>query len=307
MRTLLTLFILSSIASCSSLPKDNSVEEGIITEEMMNSAEAAGEEEESEQNEMASEESDEYAQAEDEDEDEESLDDEESQVGEEYADQNDDEYSDQNGPKEQSSDQLDGKPQKQEEYSYNEYQRQGNSYPQEYEQSRDNSASVYEQRGYSNYQNNFKAPSTTMYLEQGHSTIGEYTVKGNETLMLIAFKIYGDYTKWKLIKQYNPRLNKSASVYAGDKIIYPLPKKEFTWKPLGEPYLIKKNESLSIISKNVYSTYKRWPEIYQNNRPLIKDPNLIFAGFTIFYVPDTPFEQTPTLTNERDLATLKNK
>ena len=44
--------------------------------------------------------------------------------------------------------------------------------------------------------------------------------------------------------------------------------------------------SLSKISDIVYDNWKRWPEIYDNNRPMIKDPDKIFAGFTLFYMPD---------------------
>ncbi|MCB1073754.1 MAG: hypothetical protein KDK96_11745 [Chlamydiia bacterium] len=49
---------------------------------------------------------------------------------------------------------------------------------------------------------------------------------------------------------------------------------------------MKKEDTLGTISDEVYHTPKRWNEIYQNNRPLIKDPNLIFAGFTLYYIPD---------------------
>ena len=33
---------------------------------------------------------------------------------------------------------------------------------------------------------------------------GQYTVQRGETLMLIAFKLYGDYTKWRSIAALNP-------------------------------------------------------------------------------------------------------
>ena len=41
-----------------------------------------------------------------------------------------------------------------------------------------------------------------------------------------------------------------------------------------------------IISKKKYGTPVRWKSIWDNNKPMIKDPNLIFAGFTLYYIPD---------------------
>jgi nucleoid-associated protein YgaU len=45
------------------------------------------------------------------------------------------------------------------------------------------------------------------------SGIGDstYTVQANETLMLIAFKLYGDYSKWKEIASLNQVINKIKS------------------------------------------------------------------------------------------------
>ena len=53
--------------------------------------------------------------------------------------------------------------------------------------------------------------------------------------------------------------------------------------PLGDPYLIKTGDSLSLISRKVYGDYKKWDHIYRNNPRQIRDPNLIFAGFTLYY------------------------
>ncbi len=113
--------------------------------------------------------------------------------------------------------------------------------------------------------------------------IGEHTVLKNETLMLIAFNIYGDYRKWKDIKDMN-NLNES-EVSEGMVLKYKKPAEDFTWDPKGLPHLVKKGESLVSISQEKYQTPKRWRSIYKNNWPLIRDPNLIFAGFTIYYIP----------------------
>lgn len=107
---------------------------------------------------------------------------------------------------------------------------------------------------------------------------GLYTVKKNETLMMIAFKIYGDYGKWKLLSD----LNGSTGVTAGMQIKYNKPSEAFDWSPEGNPYLIKSGDTLGTVSSSTYGTPQYWKNIWHNNRPLIKDPNKIFAGFTIY-------------------------
>lgn len=115
--------------------------------------------------------------------------------------------------------------------------------------------------------------------------MGQYTVEKNDTLMLIAFKIYGDYGKWKELASLNPEMS-AEGLKEGTVVKYNPPAEKFIWNPQGNPYLIKKGDNLGIISKDVYGITKRWKEIFDNNRPMIKDPNLIFAGFTLYYIPD---------------------
>ncbi|MDC0253906.1 LysM peptidoglycan-binding domain-containing protein [Bacteriovoracales bacterium] len=114
--------------------------------------------------------------------------------------------------------------------------------------------------------------------------IAQYKVKKGETLMLIAFKVYGDYGKWKSIAEQNPQL-KVKGIRAGMSLKYDMPTQEFSWQPVGLAHLIKSGETLGKISKNKYGTSKKWKNIWNNNKPLIKNPNLIFAGFTIYYKP----------------------
>ena len=116
-------------------------------------------------------------------------------------------------------------------------------------------------------------------------TAMQYTVKKNETLMLVAFKLYGDYGKWKrLANQNSAKLKGGSTVREGMVLDYVSPAQEFTWNPQGLPYLIRTGDTLGIISKSVYTTPKKWKLIWENNRPLIKDPNKIFAGFTLYYL-----------------------
>jgi hypothetical protein len=102
--------------------------------------------------------------------------------------------------------------------------------------------------------------------------------------MQIAFRLYGDISKWKDLKELNgDKLSSSSRLKAGSMIKYDEPMEEFVWNPTGTPYLIQSGETLGIISNNVYNTPKKWKTIWENNRPLIKNPNIIYAGFTLYY------------------------
>lgn len=110
-----------------------------------------------------------------------------------------------------------------------------------------------------------------------------YTVQKNETLMMIAFKLYGDYGKWRELSNMNQdKLKGSQAVREGMTLRYMAPAEAFVWSPEGNPYLIRTGDTLGGISTTTYGTSKKWKSIWDNNRPLIKDPNKIFAGFTIY-------------------------
>jgi nucleoid-associated protein YgaU len=118
------------------------------------------------------------------------------------------------------------------------------------------------------------------------STTQTYTVQKNETLMLIAFKLYGDYEQWKQLANLNKDvLTNGNNLREGMVLKYLAPVEQFVWNPEGQPYLIKTGDTLGFISNSVYQTSRKWKVLWDNNRPLIKDPNKIFAGFTIYY-PD---------------------
>jgi nucleoid-associated protein YgaU len=108
-----------------------------------------------------------------------------------------------------------------------------------------------------------------------------YTVQKGDTLMLIAYKVYGDYSKWRDLAD----LNNATNLSIGSTIQYRASMENFPVRPEGNPYLIKNGDSLGGISDMNYGTTKHWRAIYQNNRQMIKNPNLIFAGFTL-YLPN---------------------
>jgi nucleoid-associated protein YgaU len=111
---------------------------------------------------------------------------------------------------------------------------------------------------------------------------GTYTVKKGDTLMWIAFKIYGDYSKWSDLSGQNGNI---VRISEGQVLNYTEPSERFTWDPKGNPHTVVSGDTLGTISKEKYGTAMKWRSIFDNNRPMIKDPNLIFAGFTLYYIP----------------------
>jgi nucleoid-associated protein YgaU len=113
-----------------------------------------------------------------------------------------------------------------------------------------------------------------------------YKVKRGDTLMKIAFQKYGDLYRWKEILNANPGKMKSATDLAPGLVLN-LPGSEMvTIEQNGERYLIKKGDTLGLISNDVYGTKAKWKKLWENNRQLIKNPNKIYAGFNLFYVPE---------------------
>jgi nucleoid-associated protein YgaU len=125
--------------------------------------------------------------------------------------------------------------------------------------------------------------ATEVTIDEAGET-SEYTVKQGDTLMLVAFNLYGDYRKWRHLKALNGLT--SDKVSQGTVLKYYRPVQEFSWNPEGTPHMIKMGESLGTISNDKYGTPSKWKKIFANNRPMIHDPNLIFAGFTLYYIPE---------------------
>jgi len=126
-----------------------------------------------------------------------------------------------------------------------------------------------------------KKPASEVKISES----GEYVVEKGDTLLLISFKVYGDYRKWRNILAENPGVS-SNNLSVGKTLKYTVPDTQFEWIKRGNPHLILKGDTLGTISNQYYGTTKRWRDLWENNKPMILDPNLIFAGFTLYYRPD---------------------
>ncbi len=123
-------------------------------------------------------------------------------------------------------------------------------------------------------------------LEQNIPETVEYIVQKKETLMLISYKLYGDYKRWKDIAEANKNLLTYKNMKEGVTILVPAPSYNHKKNHArGTPYLILKDDTLGSISNFAYKTTRHWKFIWKNNLNLIKDPNTIFAGFTLYYLP----------------------
>ncbi|MFT6071098.1 MAG: nucleoid-associated protein YgaU [Bacteriovoracaceae bacterium] len=125
----------------------------------------------------------------------------------------------------------------------------------------------------------------------------EYIIQKNDTLMLAAWKIYGDTSRWRELESLNQEKLHNGQIWTGETLVFNRPDSEFVWNPEGSPYLIQGGDTLGVVSNKVYESPKHWKAIWYNNRDLIRNPDLIFAGFTIYY---KDLEEV----NEREIASI---
>ncbi|MBC7693400.1 MAG: LysM peptidoglycan-binding domain-containing protein [Methylotenera sp.] len=118
----------------------------------------------------------------------------------------------------------------------------------------------------------------------------EYTVQKGDTLMKIAFEVYGDIYQWKKILEDNSDKISSANAIPKGTVLK-VDKSVAGIDRNGEKYLIKNGDTLGTISDDVYGTKAKWKKLWENNKQLIKDPNRIFAGFYLYYTMSAEDQQ----------------
>ena len=110
-----------------------------------------------------------------------------------------------------------------------------------------------------------------------------YRIRRGDSLMKISFETLGDVRRWREILRDNKnQVPALASLKAGTVLSinctdYVVVKRN------GKSYLIKRRDTLIRIAKHLYGTPLKWRKIWENNRQLIHDPNLIYAGFHLYY------------------------
>ena len=78
-----------------------------------------------------------------------------------------------------------------------------------------------------------------------------------------------------IIKETEQITQESSTVKeAGDNSVTEIEKKE---QPVNN-YIVQPGDSLVSISKHLYGTYEKWPEIYRINKDIISSPKLLYPG-----------------------------
>ncbi len=131
-----------------------------------------------------------------------------------------------------------------------------------------------------------------------------YSVRSGDSLMRIAFETYGDIYQWRKIWDLNrDRIRDPNRIPAGTVLKVEKPMNPVNVVGNGEKYRIRKGDTLGSIAQEVYGSKRQWKKIYENNRQLIKDPNKIYAGFYVYYLPEAG---SPTQSKAPPLA-VKSK
>lgn len=119
---------------------------------------------------------------------------------------------------------------------------------------------------------------------EGSGKIENYKVKSGDTLMKIAFHLYGDLDRWKDLLELNREKLKSGNhLRKGMSLRYEAPLEPFQPEEHARSYQIKSGDTLANIADEVYGRKAKFKKLQNYNKSLIKNPNRIFAGFTIFY------------------------
>lgn len=111
-----------------------------------------------------------------------------------------------------------------------------------------------------------------------------HIIRPGETLMMIAYQVYGDIFRWKEIYHANKdKIRNPNSLPVGVALTTENIPSNGNALPKGRKYEVKVGDTLRSIARSVYGTQHKWQKIWQNNRRDIKNPNKIFKGFLIYY------------------------
>lgn len=118
----------------------------------------------------------------------------------------------------------------------------------------------------------------------GSGRMSTVKVKAGDTLMKIAFSIYGDIDRWRDLQEWNAGKLKNANrLKPGMSLSYEEPLTPFSAEEHAHSYLIQKGDTLAGIADEVYGRRAKFKKLQKYNANLIKNPHKIFAGFRIFY------------------------
>lgn len=127
------------------------------------------------------------------------------------------------------------------------------------------------------------APSNVVEAPPAGAGNATYAVERGDTLMLIAFKVYGDVFQWrKILADNTDRISDPSHLAAGTQLRVDNEAADDYYNGF-ERYLIKHGDTLGLISNDIYGTKRKWKKLWRMNDRMIKDPNRIYAGFFLRY------------------------
>lgn len=141
----------------------------------------------------------------------------------------------------------------------------------------------------------------------GSGSYEDYHVQSSDTLMKIAYEVYGNLYDWKKIYDVNQdKIKDPNNIPAGTVLKVERPSAPISTAQNGDKYMIKEGDTLGTISYDIYGTENKWKRLWENNQQLIRDPNKIFAGFYLYYTI-TPEEriEADKLKQERGIEAPK--
>jgi len=110
-----------------------------------------------------------------------------------------------------------------------------------------------------------------------------YKIEPGDTLMEISFAKYGNVYRWREIYRANLSLIQDFNNLVPGTVITIYGVEYFVLEKNGQPYLIRRGDTLGKISKSLYGSPEHWNVLWKNNPRLIRNPHRIYAGFTLYY------------------------
>jgi nucleoid-associated protein YgaU len=118
---------------------------------------------------------------------------------------------------------------------------------------------------------------------------GEYVVAAGDSLGIISSRIYGTSKKWQELAEAND-LKAPFFIFPGDvlkfKVSTPKAKKFVAGvKESLKTVVVEKGDTLAKIAEKIYGDKDAWKKFMVYNRPKIGNPNKIFVGMKLTYLP----------------------
>ncbi len=131
-----------------------------------------------------------------------------------------------------------------------------------------------------------KEPVVEKAVESGE---GEYVVAAGDSLGIISAKIYGTSKKWQDIAQLN-EIKAPYFIFPGDVVKFKVSTakaRNFVSgvKKSMKVVVVEKGDTLAKIAEKVYGSKDAWKKFVVYNRSKISNPNKIFVGMKIAYLP----------------------